>query len=203
MKRIGIVGGGISGLHLGLWLREYGIDATIYSEKTSAQVLEGPLRNIVIRNGCTRQRERDLRVNHWDGIAPDLGALSVTVAGTPMSFVGTLAPPSNVIDMRIYCSRLLDDFSGRGGRVVIGALAASDLDELSTRFVLNVDGWRSFVSDQRMHCAQIFLSAPNVALRDVARLSGFRSQTALNHALAQRAGTTPALLARMLRERWG
>ncbi len=77
------------------------------------------------------------------------------------------------------------------------------LDELSTRFVLNVDGWRSFVSDQRMHCAQIFLSAPNVALRDVARLSGFRSQTALNHALAQRAGTTPALLARMLRQRWG
>jgi len=33
MKRIGIVGGGISGLHLGLWLREYGLDATIYSEK--------------------------------------------------------------------------------------------------------------------------------------------------------------------------
>ncbi len=138
MKRIGIVGGGISGLHLGLWLREYGIDVTIYSEKTAAQVLEGPLRNIVIRNGCTRQRERDLRVNHWDGIAPDLGALSVTVAGTPMSFVGTLAPPSNVIDMRIYCSRLLDDFSGRGGRVVIGALAASDLDELSTRHDLLV-----------------------------------------------------------------
>ena len=29
MKRIGIVGAGISGLHLGLWLREYGVDATI------------------------------------------------------------------------------------------------------------------------------------------------------------------------------
>ncbi len=138
MKRIGIVGGGISGLHLGLWLHEYGIEATIYSEKTSGQVLEGPLRNIVIRNACTRQRESDLRVNHWDGSAPDLVGLSVTVAGTPISFVGTLTPPSNVVDMRIYCSGLLDDFSSRGGRVVIGALAASDLDELATRHDLLV-----------------------------------------------------------------
>ena len=138
MKRIGIVGGGISGLHLGLWLREYGVDVTLYSEKTSSQLLAAPLRNIVIRNACTRQRERDLRVNHWDGSAPDLGGLSVTVAGTPIAFVGTLAPPSNVVDMRIYCARLLDDFSARGGRVVIGTLAASDLDELSTRHDLLV-----------------------------------------------------------------
>ncbi len=138
MKRIGIVGGGISGLHLGLWLREYGLDATIYSEKTSSQLLDAPLRNIVIRNACTRQRERDLRVNHWDDTAPDLGTLAVTVAGTPIAFAGTLAPPSNVVDMRIYCARLLDDFSTRGGHVVIGTLAASDLDELSTRHDLLV-----------------------------------------------------------------
>jgi 2-polyprenyl-6-methoxyphenol hydroxylase-like FAD-dependent oxidoreductase len=138
MKRIGIVGGGIAGLHLGLWLREYGLDATIYSEKTSSQLLDAPLRNIVIRNGCTRQRERDLRVSHWDGKAPDLGGLSVTVAGTPIAFVGTLVPPSNVVDMRIYCARLLDDFSLRGGHVVIGTLAAGDLDELSSRHDLLV-----------------------------------------------------------------
>jgi 2-polyprenyl-6-methoxyphenol hydroxylase-like FAD-dependent oxidoreductase len=138
MKRIGIVGGGISGLHLGLWLREYGLDTTIYSEKTSRQLLDAPLRNIVIRNACTRQRERDLRVNHWDGSAPDLGALAVTVAGTPVAFVGTLTPPSNVVDMRIYCARLLDDFATRGGDVVVGTLAASDLDELSTRHDLLV-----------------------------------------------------------------
>lgn len=138
MKRIGIVGAGISGLHLGLWLREYGIDATIYTEKTSAQLLGSPLRNIVIRNACTRERERVLRVNHWDTSAPDLGELSVTVAGTPITFAGTLAPPSNVVDMRIYCSRLLEDFSERGGRVEIGTLAASDIEELSTRHELLV-----------------------------------------------------------------
>jgi 2-polyprenyl-6-methoxyphenol hydroxylase-like FAD-dependent oxidoreductase len=138
MKRIGIVGGGISGMHLGLWLREYGIDATIYTERTSSQLLDAPLRNIVIRNGCTRQRERELSVNHWDGRAPDLGGLSVTVTGTPIAFVGSLAPPSNVVDMRIYCARLLDDFAIRGGRIIIGTLAARDLDELSSRHDLLV-----------------------------------------------------------------
>ena len=138
MKRIGIIGAGISGLHLGLWLREYGIDTTIYTEKTSDQLLAGPLRNIVIRNACTRERERALRVNHWDDSAPDLGELSVTVAGTPITFAGTLAPPSNVVDMRIYCARLLDDLSERGGRIVIGTLASTDLEELSNRHDLMV-----------------------------------------------------------------
>lgn len=60
MTRIGIVGAGVSGLHLGLWLRHYGIDATIYSEKTPAQFLSAQLRNIVIRNSCTREREARL-----------------------------------------------------------------------------------------------------------------------------------------------
>ena len=138
MKRVGIVGAGISGLHLGLWLREYGIDTTIYTEKTAAQLLGAPLRNIVIRNACTRERERALRVNHWDTSAPDLGELSVTVTGTPIRFAGTLAPPSNVVDMRIYCARLLDDFSTRGGRVVVGTFAPADLEELSTRHDLLV-----------------------------------------------------------------
>ena len=138
MKRIGIVGAGISGLHLGLWLREYGIDATIYTEKTSEQLLQAPLRNIVIRNGCTRERERALRINHWDASAPDLGQLSVTVTGTPITFAGTLTPPSNVVDMRIYCARVLEDFSARGGRVVMGTLAPTDLEDLATRHDLLV-----------------------------------------------------------------
>jgi 2-polyprenyl-6-methoxyphenol hydroxylase-like FAD-dependent oxidoreductase len=138
LKRIAIVGAGISGLHLGLWLREYGVDTTIYTEKTAAQLLGAPLRNIVIRNACTRERERALRVNHWDTSAPDLMELSVTVTGTPITFAGTLAPPSNVVDMRIYCARLLDDFSARGGHIAIGTLASTDLEALSTRHDLLV-----------------------------------------------------------------
>jgi 2-polyprenyl-6-methoxyphenol hydroxylase-like FAD-dependent oxidoreductase len=34
MTSIGIVGSGIAGLHLGLFLRQHGISATIYADRT-------------------------------------------------------------------------------------------------------------------------------------------------------------------------
>src|SRR6478735_9315392 len=103
MTSIGIVGGGIAGLHLGLHLRAHGLGATIYTSKTPAQHRADRLRNVVCRNGLTRQREQALGVNHWDDEAPDLGELAVSVPGPrPIAFAGALTPASQVVDMRIY-----------------------------------------------------------------------------------------------------
>ncbi len=38
MKNIGIVGSGIAGLHLGLFLQRHGVDATIYSDRSPDQI---------------------------------------------------------------------------------------------------------------------------------------------------------------------
>ena len=139
MNRIGIVGGGVAGLHLGLYLRAHGFAATIYTSKTPAEQRAERLRNVVCRNGPTRARERALGVNHWDAEAPDLCEVSISMAGArPMSFAGTLVPPSQVVDMRIYWARLLEDFAGRGGEVVFGTVRPPDLEALSTEFDLTV-----------------------------------------------------------------
>jgi len=139
MTRIGIIGGGVAGLHLGLYLRSRGIDATVYTSKTSAQHRADQLRNVVCRNGLTRQREQVLGVNHWDNEAPDLGELSISVPGRrPVAFAGTVTPASQVVDMRLYWSRLLDDFAARGGDVVAGAVRSPDLEAISTQFDLTV-----------------------------------------------------------------
>ena len=139
MTRIGIIGGGVAGLHLGLYLRSRDVDATIYTSKTGAQHRVDRLRNVVCRNGLTRQREEVLGVNHWDDEAPDLGELSISVPGPrPVTFAGTVTPASQVVDMRIYWSRLLDDFAARGGDVVAGAVHSSDLEAISTQFDLTV-----------------------------------------------------------------
>jgi 2-polyprenyl-6-methoxyphenol hydroxylase-like FAD-dependent oxidoreductase len=139
MANIGIVGGGIAGLHLGLFLRQHGIDATIYTEKTSDQQRGARLSNIVIRNGPTRARERRLGVNHWDSAAADLARLNVYIGGPrPIRFSGVLREPAMVVDMRIYWARLLEDFAARGGRVVIGALQAGDIDRLAAEHDLVV-----------------------------------------------------------------
>jgi 2-polyprenyl-6-methoxyphenol hydroxylase-like FAD-dependent oxidoreductase len=139
MTRVGIIGGGVAGLHLGLYLRAHGVDTTIYTAKTPAQHRADRLRNVVCRNGMTRQREQALEVNHWDTEAPDLGELSISVAGPrPVTFAGRLAPASHVVDMRIYWARLLEDFAARGGDVVFTAVQAPDVEELSSRFDLTV-----------------------------------------------------------------
>jgi hypothetical protein len=101
MPRIGIVGGGVAGSQLGLFLPKHGIAATIYSEKTPAQQLAARISNVVVRNGPTRARERVLGVDHWDGTAPELVQFVVTVNGPrPLEFSGALTPPSHVVDGR-------------------------------------------------------------------------------------------------------
>ncbi|HKT37828.1 MAG TPA: NAD(P)-binding protein, partial [Ktedonobacterales bacterium] len=66
MTRIGIIGAGIAGLQLGLFLRQAGFEVTIYTEQTADQLLCSRLPNAVIRSAPTRARERQLGVAHWD-----------------------------------------------------------------------------------------------------------------------------------------
>jgi len=139
MTHVGIVGGGIAGLHLGLFLRARGLDATIYSSKTPAQHRSDHLRNIVCRNGPTRACERALEVDHWDDEALDLRELELSVpAPQPLAFASTLTPYAQVVDMRIYWARLLEDFSARGGNLVFGPVRPSDLETLSSQFDLTI-----------------------------------------------------------------
>jgi 2-polyprenyl-6-methoxyphenol hydroxylase-like FAD-dependent oxidoreductase len=132
MADIAIIGSGIAGLHLGLSLQACGIPATIYTERTPEQQLARRLPNMVARNACTRARERRLGVNHWDEPTHDMGRLAVRLNSSPaLAFSGRMQPPQ-AVDMRIYCARLLEDFSRRGGRVVVRAVAASELDSLAS-----------------------------------------------------------------------
>src|SRR3954467_422641 len=131
MTNIGIIGSGIAGLHLGLFLRSHGIEATIYTEKTPSQLLGERLNNVVARFAPTRERERRLGVNFWDSAATDLTRFSIYVSGErPLQIAGALEQPGNIVDMRIYCARLLEEFARRGGKVVIGAVQAGNVERL-------------------------------------------------------------------------
>lgn len=129
---IGIIGSGIAGLHLGLFLQKRGIAATIYAEKTPEQQFGGRLRNIVVRSAPTRERERLLGVNHWDSPTINGTRISFCVNGErPLAFHGNLDRPISIVDMRIYCARLLEDFVMRGGPLVIDTLQAQDVERRS------------------------------------------------------------------------
>jgi hypothetical protein len=154
MANIGIIGSGIAGLQLGLGLQQQGIAATIYSERTPEEQRTRQLSNMVARSGPTRERERRLGVNHWDSAAHDMARLSVWIKGTPIAFCGSMGPPAQAVDMRIYCARLLEDFSSRGGRVVIRTVESNELESAASRHDLLV------VASGRGNLSAIFPRVP-------------------------------------------
>jgi 2-polyprenyl-6-methoxyphenol hydroxylase-like FAD-dependent oxidoreductase len=132
MTNIGIIGAGVAGLQLGLYLRQQGIETTLYAEKTPVEILGSRVPALVARTNLTHDRERALGVNHWDGAYGNYTGMNVYIGGEqPMSFSATLEQPFIAVDMRIYTSRLLEDFAARGGHVVVGAFGAADVERLS------------------------------------------------------------------------
>ena len=58
--RIGIVGYGISGLHLALLLQQRGVEVTLFSPQEMAVFAAGPIPNFVTRWKQTLAREEEL-----------------------------------------------------------------------------------------------------------------------------------------------
>lgn len=139
MTKIGIIGAGIAGLQLGLFLRHAGFEVTIYTEQTADQLLCSRLPNAVMRSAPTRARERQLGVAHWDDEDAAVTHLTVRIRGErPLSFSGAYDEPCMSVDMRIYCARLLEDFTRRGGHVRVGTLQVEDVTTLAEKYDLVV-----------------------------------------------------------------
>ena len=142
MTSIGIIGAGVAGLHLGLLLRQRGIQATIYTEKNAGQQFGSRLPGLVARAWHTRERERQLGVNFWDNTDNEFGRANVHLVGEHcLAFHSDLPNPWITVDMRIYFGRLLEEFEARGGELVIGEVEASDLERISSSHDLL--GWRA------------------------------------------------------------
>ncbi|WP_171163405.1 styrene monooxygenase/indole monooxygenase family protein [Streptomyces sp. I05A-00742] len=128
--RIGIVGDGISGLHLALRLHQLGIDATLFGSRPPEAVRRGRALNFVARSGSTRRREALLGVDFWT--APDTlaGARTVTVHGPgPLMFRADPDPAYSVVDFRLYLPALAEEYRARGGRHVVTDLTAATVQD--------------------------------------------------------------------------
>jgi hypothetical protein len=138
-RTIGIIGSGIAGLQLGLFLQQHDVDVTLYSDRTSKQMLEGRLPNLVIRFEQTRRLERELGIDDWD--FDDFGVYGVHMyvgVQPPMRWHGSFKQPASAVDMRIYQARLLDEFARCGGRIRVGAVSLDELTALSAQHDLTV-----------------------------------------------------------------
>lgn len=140
MGGIGIVGTGISGLQLALYLQSAGIETTVYAPQSLEQHRSGRLPNCVVRWAPTLDRERELGVFHWpDNLMTTLHFRVATFPGEPpVAFSGRLTRPANTTDFRLYLPALYEDYERRGGRVVVGQCPPAELGRLAARHELVV-----------------------------------------------------------------
>lgn len=127
-KSIGIVGAGVGGLHLALYLQKHGIQPTILTDRTPEQYANVRLLNTVAHHAVTVARENELGVNHWDN--PDwIYHHHDHFFGfpEPLKFRGRFSRPSRAVDYRLYLPQLMEDFLGRGGQIEYGNIQDDDV----------------------------------------------------------------------------
>ena len=161
MYDIGIVGAGISGLHLALRLQQLGVRTTLYAERTPEELAASRPLNMVARFAPTRARERELGVAHWNDPAYGMFGAKVSVlANAPMEFYGRLEPPGESVDFRVYLPRLMADYAERGGVLEYLAPDAESIIRRSARHDLVV------VASGRRSVAELFPRDPVRSLFD-------------------------------------
>tara|TARA_R110000824_G_scaffold315042_1_gene502001 strand:+ start:23995 stop:25230 length:1236 start_codon:yes stop_codon:yes gene_type:complete len=139
MHNIGIVGAGIAGLHLALYLQQHGIGATIITDREPDDYASARLLNTVAHHSTTIERENLLGVNHWTNKDHHYYYhdhwLNVP---EPLHFPGSFAKPSRAVDYRIYLPSLMKDFIERGGNIEYRSIGEDDIQPLVNRFDLLV-----------------------------------------------------------------
>ncbi|MGX1348617.1 2-polyprenyl-6-methoxyphenol hydroxylase-like FAD-dependent oxidoreductase [Bradyrhizobium elkanii] len=139
-KSIGIVGAGIGGLHLALYLQQHGIQATVLTDRTPDQYASARLMNTVAHHSVTIARENELGVNHWDDAATIYHHHDhfFNFPGNGLLFRGAFKKPSRAVDYRMYLPALMKDFEDRGGSIEYASIQDDDIPALVSRFDLLV-----------------------------------------------------------------
>ena len=134
MDNIGIIGAGVSSLHLGIRLLDNGIAATIYSPITMETLASGRMLNSVAHQYDTILREREMGIEFWteDNYRTCHGRHHWIRADgmPPLQFWGEYDGDERCIDYRMYLPRLMQEFEHRGGSVVYRSLSPADIDHL-------------------------------------------------------------------------
>lgn len=137
-KKIGIVGAGTAGLHLGLYLRQHGVDATIFTDRKPEEYPSMRLLNTVAHHALTVARETALGVNHWPNDGYNGHYYYIGTQPEPLRFYGDLHAQSRAVDYRIYQPRLMEDFMSRGGEIEFREIRKDEVTSLSSNFDLMV-----------------------------------------------------------------
>jgi hypothetical protein len=142
VRKILIVGAGQSGLQLALSLQAEGYDVTLMSARTADEIRNGWPTSTQVMMYRALDREREVKLNLWDGEATAIGGIGFNLSPAPgvsaFSFSGAWARPGNSVDQRLKMSTWIELFEQRGGRVIYHSVMTSDLAGLVPLYDLTV-----------------------------------------------------------------
>ncbi len=101
MRKIAIVGGGQSGLQLGLGLLHNNYEVTVVSNRTPEQILSGRVTSSQFMFHDSLQNERDLGINFWEKECPITEGIAFTIPGPEKTRQGRDQP-----NVRARCGQI-------------------------------------------------------------------------------------------------
>src|SRR2546427_7564649 len=132
MGRIAIVGGGQSGLQLGLGLLQNHYEVTVVSNRTPEQILSGRVTSSQFMFHDSLQNERDLGINFWEKECPITEGIAFTIPGPDKTkalfWEAKLDGYGQSIDQRVKFAGWMKEFAKRGGNLVIKDAGPQDVD---------------------------------------------------------------------------
>lgn len=135
MPKIGIVGAGQAGLHLGIGLLMSGHSVTMLSNRTGEQIAAGPVTSSQSMYGMALGLERELGIDYWQDSSPQYAGAQMRVADSNgdvmLYWQGAMDAPGQSIDQRIKMPVWMDRFVELGGDLRIVDAGIAELEDLA------------------------------------------------------------------------
>lgn len=138
MAKITIVGGGQSGLQLGIGLVQGGYDVTIVSDRTPDEIRDGRVTSSQCMFANALDNERALGVDFWEDECPPVEGIGVAVPHPELAgekaidWAARLDRVAQSVDQRIKFPRWMEHFASIGGDLVFETAAVDDLERYAT-----------------------------------------------------------------------
>jgi hypothetical protein len=143
MRKIAIVGSGITGLVAAHGLLRNGYDVTLHSDRTpEAWLKESRPTGTAARFDLALSYERELGLNYWDDVAPNGEGVFLTFCPAlhnPLLHLrGRFRRPFQAVDVRLQSARWMNELVAKGGHLVVNEVTRETLDRIASENDLTI-----------------------------------------------------------------
>jgi len=134
MAKITIVGGGQSGLQLGIGLAQNGYDVTVVSDRTPEQIHDGRVTSSQCMFATALDHERALGIDFWEDTCPPVEGIALAVPHPELpgekaiDWGARLDRVAMSVDQRVKFPRWMEHFESVGGELVFHSAGVDDME---------------------------------------------------------------------------